>query len=89
VPSRIGSDKMPGPQDVHVEKVLIASDEIVTRGGGVIDVALTSRHECAIECDDLCYVLTDCLQDVSFASAVLCLLFLLMDFICAYLCDRH
>jgi hypothetical protein len=60
---------------------LIATDEIVTRGDGVIDVALASRHKGAIERDDLCGVLTDCLQDVIFTVLAMLYLFaLLLDF---------
>jgi hypothetical protein len=47
--------------DVHTEKLLIASDEIIAHGDGMIDVDLALRCEGAIERDDLCGVLTDCL----------------------------
>jgi hypothetical protein len=47
----------------------------------VIDVALASRHKGAIEHDDLCGVLTDCLQDVIFTVLAMLYLFaLLLDF---------
>jgi hypothetical protein len=41
--------------------LLIAIDEIIAHGDGVIDVALASRRRCAIEHYDLCGVLTDCM----------------------------
>jgi hypothetical protein len=75
VPLHIGDDKMPEPQDIPAKKVLISSNEIIAHRGGVIDVALTSRRGGAIERDDLCGILADCLQDVSFASAVLAMLY--------------
>jgi hypothetical protein len=68
-------------QDVHTEKLLIASDEIVAHEGVVIDVALASRCGGAIECGDRCGVLNDCLQDVRFAILAMLYLFaLLLDF---------
>jgi hypothetical protein len=68
-------------QDVHIEKLLIASDEIIACGDGVIDVALASRRGGAIEHDDLCGVLTDCVQDVRFAVLAMLYLFPLpLDF---------
>jgi hypothetical protein len=61
VPSPTDGNRASERQNVHTEKALIASDEIVARGDGVIDMALASRHRGAIEHNDLCGVLTDCL----------------------------
>jgi hypothetical protein len=81
VPSPTDGNRASKHQDVHTEKVLIASDEIIARGDGVIDVALASRRGGAIERDDLCGVPTDCLQDVRFdILAKLYLFALLLDF---------
>jgi hypothetical protein len=81
VPPPIDGAGMFECQDVHTGKLLIASDEIIARGDGMIDVALASRRGGAIERDDLCGVLTDCLQDVRFAVLVILYLFaLLLDF---------
>jgi hypothetical protein len=62
---------VPEPQDVLVEKTLIPFDEIVAREGGVINVALASRRGGTIEHDDRCGILSDCLQDVSFAALMM------------------
>jgi hypothetical protein len=61
VPPPSDGDKVSEPQDVPVEKSLIPSDEIVSREGGVVNVALASRRGGTIEHDDLCGVLSNCL----------------------------
>jgi hypothetical protein len=81
VPPPTDGDGTSEHPDVHTEKLLIASDEIVTRGDGVIDMALALRRGGVIECDDLYGVLTDCWQDVRFSILVMLYLFaLLLDF---------
>jgi hypothetical protein len=71
VPPPSDGDKVSEPQDVPVEKSLIPSDEIVSREGGVVNVALASRRGGTIEHDDLCGVLSNCLQDVGFAALMM------------------
>jgi hypothetical protein len=71
VPPPSDGNKVPEPQDVLAEKTLIPSDEIVARKGGVINVALASQCWGTTERDDLCGVLSYCLQDVSFAAVVM------------------
>jgi hypothetical protein len=61
VPLPSDGDKVPEPQDVLAKKTLIPSDEIVTHEGGNVNVALASQCGGAIERDDLCGVLSDCL----------------------------
>jgi hypothetical protein len=46
---------------MFIQKSLIACNDIIAHRDGVIDVALASRRGGAIEHDDLCGVLTDCL----------------------------
>jgi hypothetical protein len=45
---------------------VVASDDIIVREGGMMDVGLLLRRIGAIEHGNLCSVITDCLQDVSF-----------------------
>jgi hypothetical protein len=74
VPPSTGGYKGPGREDVQVQTPSIDVGEIIFREGGMINVALTSRHGGAIEHDDLCGLLSDCLQDVRFTIlAMLCL----------------
>jgi hypothetical protein len=68
VPLPCDGDKVHEPHDVLAKKTLVLSDEIVAREGGVINVTLASRCGGTIECDDLCNVLCDWLQDVSFSA---------------------
>jgi hypothetical protein len=70
VPSPTDGNKAYEHQDVHAEKALIASDEIIAHIDGVIDVALVLRHGGAIERNDLGGVLTDCLRDLRFSILV-------------------
>jgi hypothetical protein len=66
-----------GCDDVQVQKPSTVVGEIIIHEGGMINVALTSRHRGAIERDDLCGLLSDCLQDVRFAILVMLRLFAL------------
>jgi hypothetical protein len=61
VPPPDDGDKVLEPQDVLAEKTLIPFDKIVAREGGMINVALASWRGGAIECNDLCSVLSNCL----------------------------
>jgi hypothetical protein len=71
VPPPSDGDNMPKPQDVVAEKTLVPSDEIVAREGGMINVALASQHGVTIERDNLCSILSYCLQDLSFATLMM------------------
>jgi hypothetical protein len=64
-----------------MEMALIAGDEIVICEDGIMDVALASRCRGAIDSNDLCGFLTDCLRDVRFTVLAKLYLFdLLLDF---------
>jgi hypothetical protein len=78
VPPPTGGDKGTGHEDVCVQKPLIDVGEIIICEGGMIDVVLVSRRGGAIERNDLCGLLTDCLQDVRFAILVVLHLFALL-----------
>jgi hypothetical protein len=74
-------DKGPVSEDVRVQKPSIDVGEIIVREGGMIDVALASRHGGDIERNNLCGLLTDWLQDVTFTIlTMLCLFALLLNF---------
>jgi hypothetical protein len=66
IPPPNDGDEVPETQSALAKNVFIASDDIVAREGGVIDMALASRRGGVVHREDLCVVLTDCLQDVSF-----------------------
>jgi hypothetical protein len=81
VPLPIGGGKGSGCEDVCVEKSLTDAEEIIVCEGGMIDVGLGLWRGGAIECNNLCGVLSDCLQDVRLGVlAMLCLLTLLLNF---------
>jgi hypothetical protein len=61
VPPSISGDKGPGHEEVQVQKPSCDVGEIIFHEGGMINVALTSRHRGAIERNDLCGLLSDCL----------------------------
>jgi hypothetical protein len=89
VPPPTGGDKGSGHEDVHVQKPSIDVEEIIVHEGGMIDVVLASRHRGAIERNDLCCLLTDCLQEVRFTIlAVLRLLSLLLNFDFSLFCNK-
>jgi hypothetical protein len=62
---------------VQLQKHLTNVGEMNVCEGGMINVAPISRHGGAIECDDLCHLLSDCLQDVRFAILAMLHLFAL------------
>jgi hypothetical protein len=62
--------------NLQVQKPSSDVREIIFCEGGMINVALTSRCRGAIECDDLCVFLSDCLQDVIFTILVMLRLFI-------------
>jgi hypothetical protein len=65
-----------GHRGACVDRPLVDVGGIIVHEGGVVDVVLASRHGGAVERDELCGVLTDCLQDVKFTvPTLLCLLF--------------
>jgi hypothetical protein len=81
VPPPTSGYKGPRREDGRVQKPSIDAEEIFVRKGGMIDVALALRCGGAIERNDLCGLLTDCLQDVRFTIlVVLCLFALLLNF---------
>jgi nitrous oxidase accessory protein NosD len=81
VHSSIGASKGSGGEDVRLQEPLIVVEGIVVHESGMIDVALTSRHEGVIDRDIVCSLLTECLQDVRFAVVVmLCLFTFLLGF---------
>jgi hypothetical protein len=89
VPRPTGGDKGSGREDVCVQKPSIDVEEIIIHEVGMIDVALASRRGGAIERNDLCGLLTDCLQDVRFTIlAVLCLFALLLNLTSLCFCNR-
>jgi hypothetical protein len=71
VPPPSGGKKAIDTRDPASEECTICSDDIVPHGEGVVDVALSSRRGGAIEREDLCGVLSNCLHDVSFALMTL------------------
>jgi hypothetical protein len=79
LPPSTAGDKGPGCEDVQVQKPSSDVGEIIVHEGGMINVALTSRREGAIEHDDICGLLSDCLQDVRFAILVMLRLFALQQ----------
>jgi hypothetical protein len=77
LPPSTGGDKGPRREDVQVQKPSTDVGETIVCEGGMINVALTSRHRWAIEHNDLCGLLSDCLQDVRFAILMMLRLFAL------------
>jgi hypothetical protein len=67
VPLSTSGDKGPGREDVQVQKPSTDVGEIIFHKGGMINVSLASRRGGAIDCTDLCGLLSDCLQDIRFA----------------------
>jgi hypothetical protein len=62
-----------------MSKPLTDVGEINVHEGGMINVVLTSRRRGAIEHDDLCGLLSDCLQDVRFTILAMIRLFALQQ----------
>jgi hypothetical protein len=87
IPPPNDGDEVPETQGALAKNVFIASDDIVARKGGVIDVALASRCGVVVQCEDLCGVLSDCLQYVSFVPLMVSC-FLSPCWIFIYVCVR-
>jgi hypothetical protein len=61
-----------------VGKAVIASFASASKGGGVLDIALTSWCGGVVSRDTVCGLLTECLRDVSSAIPVMLYLFALL-----------
>jgi hypothetical protein len=78
VPSFTGADKGPVGMDLRLSEPLIDVEDIVAHESGMMNVTLASGRERAIDCDIVCGLLAQCLQDVRFSILVTLYLFALL-----------
>jgi hypothetical protein len=69
------------PVSFHIGKAVVDSSAGSSKGTSALDIALILGRGGAVNCDVICSLLTDCLQDVSLAVPVMfCLFALLLNF---------